>query len=257
MTSVLVTSASAVLIYMMVIFIIAQIKKNNSIVDMAWGPGFLLIALFQLLPKENPKITDFILSAMVFIWALRLSIHIYFRSKGKGEDFRYAQWRKDWGNKAVINAFIRVFMLQGVIMLFVAMPIMVVFYNSLNSLTIFSFIGISVFIFGFSFESIGDYQLYKFKKNQNNKGKIIKSGLWKFTRHPNYFGEAVLWWGIGIFTIGMKLFFVALIGPLVLNLLLVFVSGIPLLEKKYDGNPEWEKYKQQTPAFIPLIGKKG
>ena len=124
-------------------------------------------------------------------------------------------------------------------------------------MTVFNFIGLAVFIFGLLFESIGDYQLYKFKRLINNKGKIIKSGLWKFTRHPNYFGEAVLWWGIGIYTIGMKLFLLAFVGPLVLNLLLIYVSGIPLLEKKYEGNPEWEKYKQQTPAFIPLIGKKG
>ena len=112
MTSVLITSASAVLLYMIVIFIIAQIKKNNSIVDIAWGPGFLLISLLQLFLNENPDIPDFILSGMVFIWSLRLSIHIYSRSKGKGEDFRYAKWRKDWGDKTVFNAFVRVFMLQ-------------------------------------------------------------------------------------------------------------------------------------------------
>ena len=257
MTLVLITSAAAIFIYMIIVFIIAQIKKNNSIVDIAWGPGFLLVALLQLLLKENSNINDFIISTLVFIWAFRLSIHIYLRSRGKGEDFRYAQWRKDWGDKAVINAFVRVFMLQGVIMLFVALPIMIVFSNSSSLFTIFSFIGLLIFIFGLSFESIGDYQLYKFKKDKSNKGKIIKSGLWKFTRHPNYFGEAALWWGIGIYTIGMNLFYIALFGPLILNLLLVYVSGIPLLEKKYEGNSEWEKYKNDTPAFIPLIGKKG
>ena len=257
MTTIIITSAVIVFVNMAIIFIIAQIKKNNSIVDIAWGPGFFFIALLQLLLKDNPDINHFIITGAIFIWALRLSAHIYLRSRGKGEDFRYAQWRKDWGEKAVVNAFVRVFMLQGLIMLFVALPIMIVFYNSSGSLTIFSYIGLLVFIFGLLFESIGDYQLVQFKKDNNNKGKIIKSGLWKFSRHPNYFGEAVLWWGIGIYTIGMKLFFVALIGPLSLNLLLIFVSGIPLLEKKYEGNPEWEEYKKKTPAFIPVLGKKG
>lgn len=257
MITIIFTSAIAVLVYMTFVFVIAQLKKDNSIVDIAWGLGFLLIALLQLLIKSTRDTKDFILTGMIFIWALRLSIHIYLRSKGRGEDFRYAQWRKDWGSKAVVNAFVRVFMLQGVIMLFVALPIMVVFYNSSNSLSVFNFIGIGVFIFGLLFESIGDFQLYQFKKNLSNKGKIIKSGLWKITRHPNYFGEAVLWWGIGIYTIGLDLFYIALIGPLALNLLLLFVSGVPLLEKKFEGNSEWEEYKKDTSAFIPYFGKKG
>lgn len=257
MLTIILSSAITVFIFMTVVFIIAQIKRDNSIVDIAWGPGFLLIALTQLVIKNNLTTNDFIITGLIFIWALRLSIHIYFRSKGKGEDFRYAQWRKDWGDKAVVNAFVRVFMLQGIIMLFVALPIFIAFNNFSNSLTTFNWIGILIFIFGLLFETIGDFQLYQFKKNSYNKGKIIQSGLWKRTRHPNYFGEAVLWWGIGIFTLGMNLYFIALIGPLVLNFLLVYVSGIPLLEKKYEGNPEWEAYKKVTPAFIPLIGKKG
>lgn len=257
MITIILTSAITVLVYMTSVFIVAQLKKDNSIVDIAWGPGFLLIALLQLIIKASPDTKDFILTGMIFIWALRLSIHIFLRSKGKGEDFRYANWRKDWGNKAVINAFVRVFMLQGIIMLVVALPIMIIFYNSSNSFSVVNFIGIGVFIFGFLFESIGDFELYQFKNNAKNKGKIMKSGLWKITRHPNYFGEAVLWWGIGIYSIGMQLFYIALIGPMVLNLLLVYASGIPLLEKKYEGKPEWEEYKKVTPAFIPWFGKKG
>jgi steroid 5-alpha reductase family enzyme len=242
---------------MIIVFVIAQLKKDNSIVDIAWGPGFFLITLLQILIKDSHEIKDFFLTGMIFIWASRLSIHIYLRSKGKGEDFRYAQWRKDWGSKAFINAFVRVFMLQGIIMLFISLPIMIIFYNKFTSLSSFNIIGIFIFIIGFVFESIGDFQLYRFKNNSDNKGKIIKSGLWKITRHPNYFGEAVLWWGIGIYTIGMDLFYIALIGPLMLNLLILFVSGVPLLEKKYEGNPEWEDYKKITPAFIPFFGKKG
>lgn len=257
MSTIFYSSAAAVFLYMISAFVIAQIKKDNSIVDIGWGPGFLLIAVIQLLLNESPDINDFIITGIVLIWAVRLAAHIYLRSKGKGEDFRYAQWRKDWGEKAAINAFVKVFMLQGIIMLFVALPILIVFYDKSESLNVFSYIGLLVFLLGFLFESIGDYQLTQFKKEEGSKGGIIRSGLWKYTRHPNYFGEALLWWGIGIFTIGMNLFYIALIGPLALNLLLIYVSGIPLLEKKYEGMPEWDDYKKKTPALVPFIGKKG
>lgn len=257
MIQIITLSAVTVLLFMIVMFIIAQIKKNNSIVDIGWGIGFILIAIVLLLATDRIGLKDLIICVMIFVWGLRLALHIYSRSRGKEEDFRYAQWRKDWGKNAVVIAFFKVFMLQGIIMLIIAYPIMVVF-NSLNDhLAIINFVGLSIFLFGILFESIGDYQLIRFKRNPENKGKIITTGLWKFTRHPNYFGEAVLWWGIGIFTIGSDLYLTAFISPLILNLLLLYVSGVPMLEKKYAGNKDWEDYKKITPAFVPLIGRKG
>lgn len=250
-------SALAVFIYMTAVFIIAQIKKNNSIVDIAWGPGFLVIALSLLFYTNNFSFNNLIITAMVFLWSARLSIHIFLRSHGKGEDFRYAEWRKGWGNKQAWNAFYRVFMLQAVIMIFVASPLIVIFTSEPSQLSIIHFAGIIIFLFGFLFESIADFQLYIFKQNPVNRGKIISSGLWSFTRHPNYFGEAVLWWGIGIYAAAFHSFYIALIGPFILNMLLLFVSGIPLLEKKYSGRPDWEEYKIKTPAFLPIFGKKG
>ena len=257
MIQIIALSAITVLLFMIVMFIIAQIKKNNSIVDTGWGIGFILITLVLILNSDRTNIKELILFAMILVWGLRLAFHIYLRSRSKGEDFRYAQWRKDWGKNAAVIAFFKVFMLQGLIMLTIAFPIMVVF-NSLNdNLTAINFIGLSIFLFGILFESFSDYQLLRFKRNPENKGKIITSGLWKFTRHPNYFGEVVLWWGIGIFTIGSDLYLSAFISPLILNLLLLYVSGIPMLEKKYAGNKDWEDYKKITPAFFPLIGRKG
>ena len=257
MIQIITVSAITVLLFMIVMFIIAQIKKNNSIVDIGWGIGFILIALMLMLISENINIKDLFLFAMILVWGLRLAFHVYSRSRGKQEDFRYAQWRKDWGKNAAVLAFFKVFMLQGIIMLIIAYPIMVVFNSIDNQLTIINIVGISIFLFGLLFESIGDYQLFCFKKNPLNKGKIITSGLWKFTRHPNYFGEVVLWWGIGIFTIGSDLYLSAFISPLILTLLLLYVSGVPILEKKYAGNKEWEDYKKITPTFVPLIGRNG
>jgi steroid 5-alpha reductase family enzyme len=242
---------------MIFIFILAQILKNNSIVDIGWGIGFILITSVLFLAKVSADPKEIILLVMIFVWGMRLALHIFLRSRGKGEDFRYAQWRKDWGKNAAIIAFYKVFLLQGLLMIFIALPIIVEFSSNSDKLNHFSLLGCMVFAFGLLFESVGDCQLYCFKRNKENKGKLITSGLWKYTRHPNYFGEAVLWWGIAIFTIGSEFWIVSFIGPLVLNLLLVFVSGVPMLEKKYEGNKEWEAYKKVTPAFIPIIGRKG
>lgn len=250
-------SAATVLVFMIFMFILAQLLKNNSIVDIGWGIGFILITTVLLIIKESADLKEIVLAAMILIWGLRLSLHIFVRARGKGEDFRYAQWRKDWGQNAVLYAFVKVFILQGLIMILIAFPIIVEFSSNNDSLNLFSFIGVLTFAFGLFFESIGDFQMYCFKRNPVNKGRIITSGLWKYTRHPNYFGEAVLWWGIGIFTVGSDSWLISFIGPITLNLLLVFVSGVPLLEKRYEGNMEWEKYKKVTPAFIPFIGKKG
>ncbi|MCX6170225.1 MAG: DUF1295 domain-containing protein [Ignavibacteriales bacterium] len=250
-------SAVTVLSFMILMFILAQLLKNNSIVDIGWGIGFILITSVLLFTKDSADLKEIVLTAMILVWGVRLSLHIFIRARGKGEDFRYAQWRKDWGKNAVLYAFVKVFLLQGLIMIFIALPIMVEFSSNNDELNLFSFIGVLIYLFGLLFESIGDFQMYCFKRNPKNKGRIIKSGLWKFTRHPNYFGEAVLWWGISIFTIGSDLWIISFVGTLILNLLLVFVSGVPLLEKKYEGNKEWEDYKKITPMFVPLVGKKG
>ncbi len=251
------TAGLTIAVFMVIVFIIAQAIKNNSIVDIGWGLGFIATALVLLFTKGQFNNYNFVFVSMILIWGLRLALHIFLRARGKGEDFRYAQWRKEWGKNAAVKAFFKVFVLQGIIMLIVALPIVIVFSSAKNQLNIFSLIGFLIFAFGFLFESIADFQLYCFKKNPENKGKIITSGLWKYTRHPNYFGEAVLWWGIAIFTIGAENYIISFIGPIVINLLLVFVSGVPLLEKKYTGNIEWEEYKKITPAFVPVFGKKG
>jgi len=257
MLNIIALSAVTVLSFMIFMFILAQLLKNNSIVDIGWGIGFILITSVLLLTKESADLKEIVLAAMILIWGIRLALHIFIRARGKGEDFRYAQWRKDWGKNAVLYAFIKVFLLQGMIMIFIALPIIVEFSSNNDKLNLFSFIGVLIFAFGFLFESIGDFQMYCFKRNPLNKGRIITSGLWKYTRHPNYFGEAVLWWGIGIFTVGSDSWLISFIGPLILNLLLVFVSGVPMLEKKYKGNTEWETYEKITPMFIPFFGKKG
>ena len=249
-------SAVTILVFILIFYVIAQIIKNNSIIDIGWGLGFLTISTVLLLSNGNLDIKDFLITSLIALWGLRLSIHIFLRNAGKGEDYRYAEWRKDWGDKAALNAFYRVFLLQGILILIIALPILFVFNSTDSEFYPTTILGVIIFFTGFLFESTADIQLYTFKEKRVNKGKIIKTGLWKITRHPNYFGEAVLWWGIFILSIDSYLSLIGIVSPLLLNFLLIKVSGIPLLEKKYEGNREWEEYKKMTPAFIPFFGKK-
>lgn len=249
-------SIFAVFIYMTTWFFIALIKKDNSIVDIAWGLGYVLINTVNLLTNNIIYFRQILFSALVLIWAVRLSLHIYIRNKGKGEDFRYKKWRKDWGDKVVLKSFINIFMLQGFFMLIIAYPIILVHSTPQNSIHILDIIGMIIWLFGFLWETIGDYQLLQFKKNQSNKGKIMISGLWKFSRHPNYFGEAVIWWGFFMFSLSATNGWTAIVSPIVMTLLLDKVSGVPMLEKKYKDNPEFITYSKRTSRFIPWFPKK-
>lgn len=245
-----------VFIYMTTIYIIAQVIKNNSIVDIAWGFGFVVLSTVLLIYRYF-NCPNLIIYAAIVLWGTRLSIHIMLRNTGKPEDFRYAQWRKKWGRKAWIIAFFKVFMLQGLVMIIIALPVISSISQSFENFSYVNYSGLLLFIGGFLFESIGDYQLTVFKKNKQNKGKIITHGLWKYTRHPNYFGEAVLWWGIFLMTLQNYSDLIFIISPLLISLLLRFGSGVPMLEEKYRNNPDFISYAEKTPVFIPILGKKG
>ncbi len=242
---------------MMSIYLTAQSIKNNSIVDIGWGPGFIIITLVMLLYTADYNLPDFVTLAVITLWGLRLAAHIFARNAGKPEDFRYANWRRQWGKKQPWIAFYKIFMLQGFVMVIVALPIIFSFSSSSNQLTWINYTGLGLFLFGFIFESIGDYQLKRFKSDKKNKGKVIQSGLWKYTRHPNYFGEAVLWWGIYFLCFGSGYEFITLVSPVTISLLLRFGSGVPMLEEKYKDREDFQAYASKTPVFIPFIGKKG
>lgn len=249
--SIFLISALAIVIYMSFLFLIAQYLKDNSIADIAWGPGFFMVYLVSLFQANHIELTQVLMGFVIAIWAFRLSIYIYNRNKGKGEDYRYQQWREEWGKYAVIRAFLQVFMLQGFFMFIIALPIIIVNYKAYSGFGMSEIIGIVFWLIGFYFEAVGDYQKSQFKANPDNKGKIMQSGLWKYTRHPNYFGEALLWWGIFLIALPSGMIFISIISPLVLTFLLLKVSGVAMLEKKYIGNREFEEYAKRTNAFIP------
>lgn len=249
-------SGLAVFFYMTAVFIIALIKKDNSVVDIAWGIGFILIALLTFFLDKGFEARDILVTVLVIIWGLRLATHIFVRNKGRGEDFRYAQWRKEWGKWFYLRSFFQIFMLQGFLMLIIAYPLMLVNYSQETSISFLDGVGFALWILGFFFEAGGDYQLTRFKKIPGNKGKIMKYGLWKYTRHPNYFGETTMWWGIFLIAVSVKDGWTAVISPLLITFLLLRVSGVTMLEKKYVGNKEFEEYARRTSSFFPWFPKK-
>jgi steroid 5-alpha reductase family enzyme len=257
MMNILLIALLSVFIYMLSFYLFAQIIKDNSIVDIGWGMGFVVLTSVLLLYTEKFSWHHLLLFFIILSWGARLSIHILIRNLGKPEDFRYANWRKSWGKKAPIMAFFKVFMLQGLVMLVVSLPIIFAFSSNHSEPSALNITGYIVFGFGFIFEAIADYQLSAFKKNKENKGKIITHGLWSISRHPNYFGEALLWWGIYLSSVGSGYEYISIISPILMSLLLRFGSGVPMLEEKYRQKPEFKEYAKNTAVFIPFIGRKG
>ncbi|MHC1774032.1 MAG: DUF1295 domain-containing protein [Lentimicrobium sp.] len=246
--------ASVVVIaYMTAVFLLAILIKDNSIVDIFRGIGFIVLATSALLRSAVIDPIKVITTALILIWALRLSVHIYLRNTGRGEDFRYANRRHTW-KFFVLRSFLQVFMLQGFFMLVIAWPVLHILGSSAETEPgVMEFAGVLIFLTGFFFEAGGDYQLVQFRKNPENAGKLITTGLWKYTRHPNYFGEAMLWWGIWLMAVPVVDGIYTLISPITITLLLRYVSGVPMLEKKYEGRADWEEYKAKTPVFAPFI----
>ncbi|MFO7636442.1 MAG: DUF1295 domain-containing protein [Clostridia bacterium] len=242
-------------IYFSVWFLLSVVLKNSAIVDIGWGPGFVLVTWILLL--KDPSLPGWITTVLVSLWGLRLAIHIFRRNYKKPEDFRYANFRKAWGKTFYIRAYFQLFLFQGVLMFLISLPIVAIHGSGTVRVVWLMVLGMLVWIIGFTLEAVGDRQLKVFIRNPLNKGKLIDRGLWKYTRHPNYFGEALLWWGIFLIALAAGAPWWAIIGPLTITILVRFVSGVPMLEKglaKYEG---FEEYKRKTSIFIPWFPKKG
>ncbi len=249
-------SAICVFLYMSFIFMLAWIKKDNSIVDIAWGIGFILVAILTFILQTVFVTRHVLITALILIWGTRLAAHIAIRNRGRGEDFRYAQWRKDWEKWFLIRSFFQVYMLQGFLLLIIAYPVMLINHSKEAGIVFLDILGLIIWLVGFFFEAIGDYQLLTFKRKAENKGKIMTQDLWRYTRHPNYFGETAMWWGIFLIALSVKNGWTTIISPLLITFLLLKVSGVTMLEKKYVGNKEFEEYAKRTSTFFPWFPKR-
>ena len=237
-------------------FFIAQAKENNGLQDVAWGAGFVVVALFSYFYSDTKSINGLVITVFVVLWGGRLAYHLFLRNWSAPEDKRYVAMRKNWGEHPRINAYFKVFMLQMLLLLVIVQPVMLANTIPNNTLSIINYIGIVIWLIGYFFEVVGDYQLKKFIADKNKKTRLMTGGLWKFTRHPNYFGEATMWWGIFLISYINTKSLIGIIGPMMITYLLLFVSGVPMLEKRYEGREDYDEYKKVTSKFFPLPPKK-
>jgi steroid 5-alpha reductase family enzyme len=247
-----------ILIMMSLIWILSVALKNVSVVDSFWGPGFVIVCFFYFLRTGGTDIRKLILLTLVAIWGIRLSLYITLRNMGKGEDFRYKEFRKKFGeNRYWWISFFQTFLLQGFLMWLICAPLLGAQYSSaVKPFGIVDYLGIALWLIGFSFEAGGDYQLSKFRSNPDNKGKVLDKGFWRYTRHPNYFGDAAVWWGYGLICISAGSY-IPMLGSILMTALIIKVSGVALLEKTLvNQKPGYKEYVEKTSAFIPWFLKK-
>jgi steroid 5-alpha reductase family enzyme len=256
MSEALIIELTVIMAYMSVWFCLGQALRRNDVADIAWGIGFIVTSVSAMVFTENVTPRGLLITCIVVLWGVRLSSHVFLRNLGKQEDPRYRKWRKDWGKHAVIRAFFQVFLLQGVLIIIISLPVTIVITAERSPLSLLDILGVCIWFVGFAFETVGDYQLMRYKRNPANQGKIMTQGLWRYTRHPNYFGEVALWWGVYLIAVSVPLGWATILGPITITCLILKVSGIPLLEERYKDNPEFQMYKRRTSAFFPLPHRK-
>jgi steroid 5-alpha reductase family enzyme len=257
MGNAMLVSALTIGAVMVFTWIISLMVNNASIVDIVWGAGFAINSWVLAVTIDGDSGRQILVAVLVGVWGVRLAGYLAKRNIGHGEDWRYVAMRKKQGAKFPVMSLITVFGLQGVLMWIVSLPVMFANADSTPGVGPIAVMGILVWLVGFGFEAVGDMQLARFKKNPDNQGKVMDQGLWSLTRHPNYFGDALLWWGIGIVAAETGSGVIGFIGPVVMTYLLMRVSGVPILEKSLQRRREgYAEYVAKTSGFIPRPPKK-
>lgn len=247
----------ALLAFFSLTFAIAHIRRNHGYVDIAWGLGFVVSAGFSFLAGSPRGAVPAVMTLLIAIWGLRLTFFLARRNIGKPEDYRYAEMRRKWDPATFgVRMFVQIYLLQLVLNYLINLPAIVTNLQDLTGWSVIATIGLAVWAGGFATEAMADRQLRIFKADPANKGLLMTGGLWRYSRHPNYFGEAAQWWGLYLLAVSNGQHIWLIISPLTITLFLLFVSGVPLLEKKYAGRPDWEDYKKRTNKFIPGPPKK-
>jgi len=252
------STAIAVVLLMLAVWGLSVWRRDASIVDIFWGLGFAMIAIvsYQIGGGYEPRAR--LSAALTVVWGLRLGIYLAWRNWGAGEDYRYQAMRRNIGERFWLVSLVTVFGLQGVLMWVISWPIQIAqAIPQPAALGGFEFVGVALWMTGFAFESIGDWQLARFKSDPANRGRVMDRGLWRYTRHPNYFGDALLWWGLFLIALPVTHGGWTVISPMLMSTLLMRVSGVPLLERKLaKTRPEYADYVRRTSAFLPWPPKR-
>ena len=242
---------------MLLLWLLSLRLRNAAIVDIFWGSGFGLLAWLYFALSAGFLPRKLLVATLVTIWGVRLSVHIWRRNHGRPEDFRYRAWRVQWAGNFAWRSLLQVFMLQGALMWLISAPLLLAqTATAPAALGLLDGLGTLLWLAGFIFEAGGDWQLERFKANPDNAGRIMDSGLWRYTRHPNYFGDALMWWGLYLLAAASPAGVWAIGSPLLMTVLLMRVSGVTLLEKSLGQRPEYREYIARTPAFFPWRPKR-
>lgn len=250
----------AAVVFVSLVYLYAKKIKRYDIIDAAWGPTFIVVCFtsyFLAYSNIDPISICLLVVLLVTVWGVRLAWHIGKRKlKSHEEDPRYVELRRNWKGDTGLNVYLRIYLVQALLATIICIPVIHINLFNGSVWTIFTWVGLVVWAIGFICEVVADRQLKKFLENTKNIGTIMQNGLWKYSRHPNYFGEITQWWGIGIIAAGVLPWWVGLIGPITITYLILFISGIPPTEKRFEGRPGWDEYKKKTSVLLPLPSKK-
>ncbi len=238
-------------LYMHIWFFVSAYAKRVDLADIAWGFGFALVAWCGYITGER-HFVSLVVNILVTMWALRLGVHIFLRNKGKEEDFRYASLRSEWKGHPVLFLYLQVFLLQGAILYIVALPILFINAFALSQLSLVGWYALFLWGLGFVIETISDAELLLYK-SKKQKEPLLQTGLWSTSRHPNFFGELLQWWSLGIVALAAPMGYLTLIGPALLTFIIVFVTGVRPLEEKMEKREGFRAYARKTPVLIPAF----
>lgn len=224
--------------------------RDSSIVDIFWGSGFVLVAWLVFAVAAGGGGRPLLIAALVSVWGLRLTAYLARRNLGKGEDRRYTEMRERHGARWPLRSLFIVFWLQGALVWIVSLPVQVGIAQG-GGLVALDWLGVALWALGLCFEAVGDLQLSRFKADPANRGRVMDRGLWRYTRHPNYFGDFCVWWGIYLVALAAGAWW-TVVGPLLMSWLLIRFSGVPILERSlHERRPGYAEYAARTSAFLP------
>jgi len=246
----------AVLVFMSLMYVLSRALRRTDVVDVAWGPAFVLAAVTAWLVSPASYVVGWnsqtLVTLLVVVWAARLSVTIGLRFASKPEDRRYVELRRRWKGSVALNTYLRIFVVQALLATLIATAMNLIHFSDEAPIGGFAVAGLLIWLTGFFFEAVGDWQLRQHLARPESKGKLMTSGLWRYTRHPNYFGEAAMWWGVFVIGFEVDYGWLGIITPVLITYLLIFVSGVPMTERAFQARPGWKAYKRRTSMFLPL-----